>query len=108
MTWISEPNLVSLMSNLGAFGCLAAGNMPPEQFAAYVEQTRAMTDRPFAGNLITIAPNYQAHLDILCNAKVSPHRLRRVDPARERGRPGQGQRRPRALLRVHRLHRRGA
>ncbi len=71
MTWISEPHLVSLMSNLGAFGCLAAGNMPPEQFAAYVEQTRQMTDRPFAGNLITIAPNYQAHLDILCRAEVS-------------------------------------
>jgi enoyl-[acyl-carrier protein] reductase II len=71
MTWISEPHLVSLMSNLGAFGCLAAGNMPPDQFAAYVEQTRSMTDRPFAGNLITIAPNYRAHLDILCNAKVS-------------------------------------
>ncbi len=71
MTWISEPHLVSLMSNHGAFGCLAAGNMPPATFAEYVEQTRAMTDRPFAGNLITIAPNYQAHLEILCNARVT-------------------------------------
>jgi enoyl-[acyl-carrier protein] reductase II len=71
MTWISEPYLVSLMSNLGAFGCLAAGNMPPDQFATYVAQTRKLTDRPFAGNLITIAPNYHAHLGILCDAKVS-------------------------------------
>ena len=29
MTWISDPDLVSRMSNLGAFGVLAAGNMPP-------------------------------------------------------------------------------
>ena len=26
MTWISDPDLVSRMSNLGAFGVLAAGN----------------------------------------------------------------------------------
>ena len=70
MTWISDPNLVSLMSNLGAFGVLAAGNMPPELFSEYVDQTREMTDRPFAGNVITIAPNYHDHLDILCEKKV--------------------------------------
>ena len=70
MTWISDPKLVSLMSNLGAFGVLAAGNMPPDLFAQYVNETRDLTDRPFAGNVITIAPNYQAHLDILCEEKV--------------------------------------
>ena len=70
MTWISDPNLVSLMSNLGAFGVLAAGNMPPDMFADYIDQTRKLTDRPFGGNVITIAPNYQAHLDILCEKKV--------------------------------------
>jgi len=70
MTWISDPPLVSLMSNLGAFGVLAAGNMPPELFAQYVDQTRELTHRPFAGNVITIAPNYQDHLDILCEKKV--------------------------------------
>ncbi len=71
MTWISDPQLVSLMSELGAFGVLAAGNMPPDQFAAYVDETRRLTDRPFGGNCITIAPNYRAHLDILCDRKVS-------------------------------------
>lgn len=71
MTWISDPQLVSLMSNLGAFGVLAAGNMPPDTFAQYVEDTRARTSRPFAGNVITIAPNYLPHLDILCERKVS-------------------------------------
>ena len=70
MTWISDPPLVSLMSNLGAFGVLAAGNMPPELFAEQVDKTNELTDRPFAGNVITIAPNYQDHLDILCEKKV--------------------------------------
>jgi enoyl-[acyl-carrier protein] reductase II len=71
MTWISDPPLVSIMSNLGAFGILAAGNMPPELFAEQVDKTFSLTKKPFAGNVITIAPNYQDHLDILCEKKVS-------------------------------------
>jgi enoyl-[acyl-carrier protein] reductase II len=71
MTWISDPQLVSLMSNLGGFGVLAAGNMPAQQFADYVDETRRLTDRPFGGNCIVIAPNYRAHLDILCERRVS-------------------------------------
>lgn len=71
MTWISDPDLVSRMSNLGAFGVLAAGNMPPEMFADEVDRTKALTDKPFAGNVITIAPNYLEHLEILCEKKVS-------------------------------------
>ena len=71
MTWISDPQLVSLMGNLGAFGCLAAGNMPPRMWADYVDQTRELSDRPFAGNVITIAPNYLPHLEILCEKQVS-------------------------------------
>ncbi len=71
MTWISDPALVSKMSNLGAFGVLAAGNMPPEMFADQVDETSRLTDKPFGCNVITIAPNYQAHLEILCEKKVS-------------------------------------
>lgn len=70
MTWISDPDLVSRMSNLGAFGVLAAGNMPPDLFHQYVVTTRELTSQPFAGNVITIAPNYLEHLDILCQEKV--------------------------------------
>ncbi len=70
MTWVSDPQLVARMSNLGAFGVLAAGNMPPQMWADYIDETRTLTDRPFAGNCITIAPNYRDHLDILCEKKV--------------------------------------
>jgi enoyl-[acyl-carrier protein] reductase II len=59
------------VSNLGAFGVLAAGNMPPELFAQYVDDTRARTSRPFGCNVITIAPSYLSHLDILCERRVS-------------------------------------
>jgi len=71
MTWISDPKLVSTVSNMGGFASLAGGNMPPELFAAAIDETRGLTERPFAANIIVIAPNYKAHLDICCEKKMS-------------------------------------
>ncbi len=63
MTWISESTLVSTISNAGAFGVLAGGNMPPEMLKDEIKKTRDETDKPFGVNLITIAPNFGKHLD---------------------------------------------
>lgn len=63
MSWISEANLVSAISNGGGFGVIAGGNMPPELFSEEIEKTRRLTDKPFGVNLITIAPNFQKHLE---------------------------------------------
>ena len=63
MTWISESTLVSAISNEGAFGVLAGGNMPPEMLMDEIKRTRDKTDKPFGVNLITIAPNFGKHLD---------------------------------------------
>jgi enoyl-[acyl-carrier protein] reductase II len=71
MTWISDPHLVAAFSNLGGFASLAGGNMPPELFAAAIDTTRALTGRPFGANIIVIAPNYRAHLDICCEKQLS-------------------------------------
>jgi enoyl-[acyl-carrier protein] reductase II len=70
MTWISESGLVSAVSNAGAFGCLAGGNMEPELLEKEIEQTRKATDKPFAVNLITIAPHYKDHLRIAVSQNV--------------------------------------
>jgi len=70
MTWISNHHLVSAVSNAGGFGCLAGGNMPPELFANEIDKTRAATARPFAVNLITIAPNYKAQLQLVVEKGV--------------------------------------
>jgi enoyl-[acyl-carrier protein] reductase II len=63
MTWISESGLVSAISNAGAFGVLAGGNMPPEALEREIRLTREKTAKPFGVNLITIAPNFRRHLD---------------------------------------------
>ena len=70
MTWISNYKLVSAVSNAGGFGCLAAGNMPPDELCTQIDKTRELTDKPFATNVITIAPNYKHHLQIAGEKKV--------------------------------------
>ena len=62
MTWISDSAFVAAVCNAGAFGCLAAGNMEPGALDDEIRKTRALTDEPFAVNLITIAPRYRDHL----------------------------------------------
>lgn len=70
MTWVSESNLVSAISNAGGFGVLAGGNMPPDLLAKEIAATRAKTGYPFGVNLITVAPAYQSHIDVVIREKV--------------------------------------
>lgn len=65
MTWISEPTLVSAVSNEGGFGVLAGGNQPPELLAKEIAGARAATDKPFGVNLVTIAPAFNEHVEVV-------------------------------------------
>ena len=56
MSWVSERNLVSAISNAGGFGVIACGAMTPELLDAEIAATRALTGRPFGVNLITMHP----------------------------------------------------
>lgn len=56
MSWVSERNLVSAISNAGGFGVIACGAMSPELLDAEIAATRALTARPFGVNLITMHP----------------------------------------------------
>lgn len=70
MTWVSESGLVSAISNAGGFGVLAGGNMPPDVLAREIAATRGKTRNPFGVNMITVAPNYRAHIDVVVREKV--------------------------------------
>ena len=56
MTWVSERNLVSALSNGGGFGVIACGAMGPELLSGEIAATKTLTDRPFGVNLITMHP----------------------------------------------------
>lgn len=72
MTWVSTFDLVKAVSENGAFGVLAGGNMPPEMFDQEVDRCVQEIDGPFAVNLVTIAPNYKQHLEILKSKEKVP------------------------------------
>jgi enoyl-[acyl-carrier protein] reductase II len=56
MSWVSERHLVSAISNAGGFGLIACGAMTPELLDLEIAGTKALTDKPFGVNLITMHP----------------------------------------------------
>ena len=70
MTWVSESNLVAAISNAGGFGVLAGGNLPPDLLAKEIAATRRKTNLPFGVNLITVAPNFRDHIDVVIRERA--------------------------------------
>lgn len=71
MSWISERNLVSAMSNAGGFGVIACGAMTPELLDTEIAATKTMTAKPFGVNLITMHPQLQDLIAVCAKHKVS-------------------------------------
>ncbi|MBL4692525.1 MAG: nitronate monooxygenase [Magnetovibrio sp.] len=71
MSWISERNLVSALSNAGGFGVIACGAMGPELLEPEIIATRDMTDKPFGVNLITMHPQMDELVDVCLRQNVS-------------------------------------
>lgn len=70
MSWVSERHLVAALSNAGAFGVIACGAMEPPRLAEEIAGTKALTDRPFGVNLITMHPRLDQLVDVCLEAKV--------------------------------------
>ena len=71
MSWVSERNLVSAISNAGGFGVIACGAMPPALLEAEIAATKALTDKPFGVNLITMHPQLDDLIRVCLAANVS-------------------------------------
>jgi enoyl-[acyl-carrier protein] reductase II len=70
MTWVSEHRLVAALSNAGGFGVIACGAMAPDQLAAEIAATQALTTRPFGVNLIIMHPELDALIDVCAAQRV--------------------------------------
>jgi enoyl-[acyl-carrier protein] reductase II len=70
MTWVSERNLVSAISNAGGFGVIATGSMSPALLSAEIAATAKLTDRPFGVNVITMHPELMALIEVCLDHKV--------------------------------------
>ena len=70
MSWVSERRLVSAISNAGGFGVVACGAMTPDLLDAEIAGTRALTDKPFGVNLITMHPQLFDLIAVCARHKV--------------------------------------
>ena len=71
MSWVSERNLVSAISNAGGFGVIACGAMTPELLDTEIAATKALTSKPFGVNLITMHPQIMDLIAICARHQVS-------------------------------------
>ena len=71
MSWVSERNLVSAISNAGGFGVIACGAMTPELLDAEITGTKALARKPFGVNLITMHPQLFDLIAVCAKHRVS-------------------------------------
>lgn len=71
MSWVSERNLVSALSNGGGFGVIACGAMTPDLLTEEIAATAALTGKPFGVNLITMHPDLERLIDVCAEHRVT-------------------------------------
>lgn len=71
MSWVSERNLVSAISNAGGFGVIACGAMTAELLDNEIAETRKLTAKSFGVNLITMHPQLFDLIDVCKKHGVS-------------------------------------
>ncbi|VAV93104.1 Enoyl-[acyl-carrier-protein] reductase [FMN] [hydrothermal vent metagenome] len=71
MSWVSERNLVSAISNAGGFGVIACGAMTPELLDTEIIETRKRTTKSFGVNLITMHPDLMELIEVCGRHNVS-------------------------------------
>ena len=71
MTWLSERNLVSAISNAGGFGIIACGSMKKKELEKEIIETKKKTKNPFGVNLILLHPEIEELIDCCIKNKVA-------------------------------------
>lgn len=71
MSWVSERNLVSAISNGGGFGVIACGAMTPALLDTEITATKELTGKPFGVNLITMHPDLMKLIAVCARHEVS-------------------------------------
>lgn len=71
MSWVSEHNLVSAISNAGGFGVIACGAMSPDLLEQQIKLTQAKTSSGFGVNLITMHPQLEQLVQVCIDNHVS-------------------------------------
>ena len=72
MSWISENNLVSTISNCGAFGVIACSAMSPTQLHEQILLTqKKLVGKRFGVNLVVMHPELESLIDVCLSSGVT-------------------------------------
>lgn len=70
MNWLTEPGLVSAVSNAGGLGILGATHLTPEGLRENIRAIKKLTDRPFGINQVLLVPRSGENIKIAIDEKV--------------------------------------
>ena len=70
MNWLTEPGLVSAVSNAGGLGILGATHLTPEGLRENIREIKKLTDRPFGINQVLMVPRSGENIKIAIDEKV--------------------------------------
>lgn len=70
MAWISYAPLVAAVSEAGGLGIIGGTIMDPNGIRAEIQKVRALTDKPFGVNIISLSPWIDQIIDVLIEEKV--------------------------------------
>ena len=71
MAWIANAELAAAVSNAGGLGILSAASGDPEKVAAMIDETRALTDKPFGLNIMLRGNNIKEIAELAAAKKVA-------------------------------------
>lgn len=79
---ISNAILTAAVSEAGGLGTIGAGTMPPEDVERIIEETKSLTDKPFAVNVaLSVSPYVKEILSLVIKHKVPAVSLSAGNPA---------------------------
>src|SRR5687768_7533823 len=70
MGFVAGPGLAAAVSNAGGLGIVAAAMMGLDELAAAIDETHALTDRPFGVNLRSDAPDLMDRASLMIDGGV--------------------------------------
>jgi enoyl-[acyl-carrier protein] reductase II len=70
MNWLTEPGLVSAVSNAGGLGILGATQFTPDGLRENIREIRRRTYRPFGINQVLLVPRAEENIKIAIDEKV--------------------------------------
>ncbi|MBQ4248845.1 MAG: nitronate monooxygenase [Clostridia bacterium] len=70
MAAVSSPKLAAAVSEAGGLGVLASGTLTPDELRRQIDETKALTKKPFAVNLLMRSDNADEMTDIIIEKGV--------------------------------------